>query len=76
MTKQSEVSLQTVKSILDKSVDKGGIFKSTDEILDAINAYNYLVSVCTQHTNLSNEVNDLKKKVENPNGIQGVIPTN
>lgn len=42
-------SLITIKWLIDTSVRKGGIFKSADQVLDAINAYNYLEKVCDEY---------------------------
>lgn len=47
MNKNSEMALQIVKKILDRAVQRGNIFISTDEVVDSINSYNYLVKICT-----------------------------
>jgi hypothetical protein len=46
MKRESEQALSSFKRVIDVAVIKGGIFNNSDAVIEAINSYNYLISVC------------------------------
>jgi hypothetical protein len=57
MTQQSEQALNSIKRVIDIGVMKGGIFGTMEGVIDAVNAYNYIVGICESHDVLSKQVN-------------------
>lgn len=56
MTQQSEQALNTIKRVIDIGVMKGGIFGTMEGVIDAVNAYNYIVGICDSHDALSKQI--------------------
>lgn len=64
MTQQFRQSVSIFKELIDKCIEKGGIFRSSEEVIACINANNQLFAYGGEHDELNRQNKELKEKIE------------